>query len=130
MKKILAGIATMAAVFTISSSTAFAAEVAIAPENLEISIETICGYCGVSCSFVDADGDGICDNYSTYGCGMGVGFVDADGDGICDNYSTYGCGMGVGFVDADGDGICDNYGTYGCGRGRGGRGCGRGRYWR
>lgn len=126
MKKIVASLAVMAAAFTISGSTAFAAEVAIAPENLEINTQTICGYCGASCSFVDADGDGICDNYQTYGCGMGLGYVDADGDGICDNYQTYGCGIGLGYVDADEDGICDNYQTYGCGRR--GRGCGRGRW--
>lgn len=53
-------------------------------------------------NFVDADGDGICDNTGLpvgvrpeY-AGQGLGFVDADGDGINDN-----------FIDADGDGICD-----------------------
>ena len=45
--------------------------------------------------------------------------VDANGDGVCDNYGT---GRGQYFVDADGDGICDNYGTgmgRGCGQGQG-----------
>lgn len=41
------------------------------------------------------------------GCGWGPGYVDADGDGICDNRGTNGCGWGPGYVDADGDGICD-----------------------
>ncbi len=42
-------------------------------------------------NFVDADGDGVCDNYShnSNGCGRhsncGKGYVDADGDGVCDN---------------------------------------------
>lgn len=103
MKNIVTGLAVVAAVFTISGSTAFAAEVTIVPENSETTTETICGYCGGSCLFVDADGDGICDNYQTYGYGMGVGYVDADENGICDNYQIYGCG-------------------------RGGRGCGRGRW--
>lgn len=67
--------------------------------------------------YVDADGDGICDNRGTNfvdadGDGVrdcrGVNFIDTDGDGICDNRGT-----GAGFVDADGDGVCDNYGTYG-----------------
>lgn len=75
------------------------------------------------------------------------GFVDADADGVCDNFGTHaGCGQGAngafgrgggtgqGFVDADGDGVCDNrqngagcgYGD-GCGDGTGfGRGCGHG----
>ncbi len=64
----------------------------------------------------------------------GPGFVDADGDGICDNYGTGYCGgggCGTGFVDEDGDGICDNAGQgcggYGRGRGCGGGGCAYGR---
>ena len=42
-------------------------------------------------NYVDADGDGVCDNYShnSNGCGRhsncGKGYVDADGDGVCDN---------------------------------------------
>lgn len=47
------------------------------------------------------------------GCGRGRNYVDADGNGVCDNYGT-GCGRN--YVDADGDGVCDNYGT-GCHRG-------------
>lgn len=38
--------------------------------------------------------------------GQCVGFVDANGDGICDNRGTN--GQGAGYVDADGDGVCDN----------------------
>lgn len=132
MRKMMAGMAVMAVAFIMSSATALAVEVAELPNSnsVEADISAACAYCGVSCSFVDADGDGICDNYAAQLCGTGAGFVDADGDGICDNYGTYGCGMGAGYVDADGDGVCDNYGTYGCGRGRGGRGYGRGRCWR
>ncbi len=100
---------------------------------------------GATCpngAFVDADGDGVCDNAPRDGSGqqngrqagqqtgrqMGQGamqgqgrsFVDADGDGVCDN-----------FVDADGDGVCDNCmnsgGQSGLGRGmHGGMGMGRG----
>jgi hypothetical protein len=57
----------------------------------------------------------------------GTNFVDADGDGVCDNAGT-GAGAGTGFVDADGDGVCDNMGTgtgTGTGQGRGGQGRGR-----
>jgi hypothetical protein len=61
----------------------------------------------------------------------GPGFVDADGDGVCDNYQAGVCpgggcergnGRGTGFVDEDGDGTCDYRGTAcggGCGRGYG-----------
>ena len=44
----------------------------------------------------------------------GTNFVDANGDGVCDNAGT---GTGVNFVDANGDGVCDNVGT-GTGRGQ------------
>jgi hypothetical protein len=81
----------------------------------------------VQSGFVDADGDGVCDN-----CGQGMGnpnaprqnFVDEDGDGVCDNCGAgsgqgphgpgYGNGAGQNFVDEDGDGVCDN-----CGQGNG-----------
>ncbi|RME58570.1 MAG: hypothetical protein D6790_11765 [Caldilineae bacterium] len=72
-------------------------------------------------AFVDADGDGVCDNW-----------VDADGDGINDLAPRDGTGNRYGFarrgggwrafsngqpqgtlmrnfVDADGDGVCDNW---------------------
>lgn len=62
------------------------------------------------------------------GPGSGRYFVDADGDGVCDNYVAGQCGRGRYFVDEDGDGVCDNY-VAGQGQGggcgfRGGRGCG------
>ena len=47
------------------------------------------------------------------------GYVDADGDGVCDNYGSGYCGNGAGYVDADGDGVCDNYAGQGQGRGQG-----------
>ena len=77
---------TMAVAFSTCSTAAFAAGPA---------------YCG---NYVDADGDGICDNRGMNG--RGGRYVDADGDGICDNRGTNGCGGK--YVDADGDGICDN----------------------
>ncbi|WP_297209272.1 hypothetical protein [uncultured Flavonifractor sp.] len=50
----------------------------------------------------------------------GACYVDADGDGVCDN-----CGrlQGACYVDADGGGVCDNRGAgLGCQSGRGCRG--------
>lgn len=58
------------------------------------------------CRYVDANGDGICDNCGIRHTGCGSCYVDANGDGICDNC---GAGQGGGYVDADGDGVCDNY---------------------
>lgn len=43
--------------------------------------------------------DGSCDE---------ANFVDADGDGVCDNA---GANASESFVDADGDGVCDNMGS-------------------
>ena len=50
---------------------------------------------GNCAAFVDADGDGVCDNAGK-GMGHAWGFVDENGDGVNDN-----------FVDADKDGKCD-----------------------
>lgn len=99
MKKILTGILAVALVASVGTTVAFAAD-----------------FGGCRRHFVDADGDGICDNYGT-GCrdGNGCGnYADADGDGVCDNYGTN-CGNGGNgcgnYVDGDGDGVCDNFGT-------------------
>lgn len=65
--------------------------------------DTVCNYCGKDCSFVDEDGDGICDNYKsrgTNGTNAGRNYVDKNSDGICDNYASRGqngaCGWGGG----------------------------------
>lgn len=59
--------------------------------------------------FVDADGDGICDNRGTgTGGGNGAGYVDADGDGVCDNYGT---GAGNGYGNGSGAGDGNGYGA-------------------
>lgn len=109
MKRLLTGILTAVLAVSLCAATAFAA--------------------GPRCGryFVDADGDGICDNCGArhgHWAGCGGAFVDADGDGVCDNCGSYPwCGgAGGNFVDADGDGICDNFQS---GQGRG-CGCGRG----
>lgn len=78
-------------------------------------------------TFIDENGDGVCDNYVANGgkgSGLGKGqnrnFVDADGDGVCDNTGTGNKNqrkfgnknqLKTNFVDADGDGVCDNAGT-------------------
>jgi hypothetical protein len=93
---------------------------------VEAALETDLPAPQVQSGFVDADGDGVCDN-----CGRGgnpnaprPNFVDENGDGVCDNCGAgggqgpygpgYGQGSGPNFVDEDGDGICDN-----CGQGQG-----------
>ena len=71
--------------------------------------------CPENCpGYVDADGDGVCDNYGT---GVGRAFVDADGDGVCDNYGAGNAGC---YLDTDGDCVCDNYPGSELGQGTGG----------
>lgn len=103
MKKAFLGVLSTAIVLSMWVETAFAA----GP--------------GSGRYYVDADGDGICDNV-----GNGCVYVDADGDGICDVCGAVHAQVdGGNFVDADGDGICDNYVS---GQGIGyGRGCHGGR---
>ena len=86
MKKFVA-VLTMVLIFSVCSTTVSAA----------------CPMGGRN--YVDADGDGICDNYGNgYGCGKG-GYGRGYGRGY--GYgNSYGCGGG--YVDADGDGVCDN----------------------
>ena len=66
-------------------------------------------------SYVDGNGDGVCDNYTGQGFGgqgQGSSYVDGNGDGVCDNYTGQGFGgqgQGSGYVDGNGDGVCDNY---------------------
>lgn len=72
--------------------------------------------------YVDADNDGVCDNYASGACagqgngrGQGAGYVDADGNGTCDNYEAGTCpGNGAGHGHGQGAGA---------GRGHHGRGC-------
>jgi hypothetical protein len=69
-------------------------------------------------NWVDADGDGVCDNNTgapkrlNQNNPSAPNFVDADGDGVCDNAGNpQGKGKRLNFVDADGDGVCDNAGS-------------------
>ena len=65
---------------------------------------------GINDNFIDADGDGVCD-LTGLPVGSG-GFIDVNEDGVNDN-----------FVDADGDGLCDLTGLpVGTGTGSGFRG--------
>lgn len=59
----------------------------------------ICDNYGPHHAFVDANGDSVCDNWRLHHT-----CVDANGDGKCDNASQH-CAS---FADADGDGKCDH----------------------
>lgn len=104
-KKRVAGItATIALMGVLSTGTAFAA----GPHGT---------------GYIDADGDGVCDNRVSLSVGQGYG-RNANAD--AGTASAQGQ-RGAGFVDSDGDGVCDNAGNgNGAGAG-GGRGHHRGR---
>ena len=102
MKKALAGIFITAVVLSLFVGTigVFAA----GPEGgrgfMGTGCSNICDPAGNTCSYFDANNDGICDNCGaslengTNVYGAGKNFVDANGDGICDNYTT-GCHAGL-----------------------------------
>ena len=128
-------------------ATAIAATLSLGGASVALAAQSplgsaVCGrpYAGAcqtlrdACSgwnFVDADGDGVCDNWGsgnqrlrTPGCGLGqgAGFVDADGDGVCDNWN----GQGAGVQRGQGRGLGQGQGQgHGNGNGNGG-GWGRG----
>ena len=55
-----------------------------------------CPAAGAACRYIDADGDGVCDNCGVDTCGSGANYVDADGDGVCDHFDGSRCGSGRG----------------------------------
>lgn len=138
MKKgtILAGALSMALLFSLDTMSVSAVETTGNKKQAATESVVVCEFCDTYCSFIDEDGDGICDHYVAGTCGgvCGQGYVDADGDGVCDNYASGACpgNGGAGYVDANGDGVCDNYASGACvgnagqngngGGGRGGRG--------
>lgn len=87
-------------------------------EGLGVAVVRTQGILSEACAraFVDADGDGVCDNYAD-GAGCGRGYVDADNDGVCDNYG-HGGACGRGGNGAQGLGMGQGNG---CGMGQGGR---------
>lgn len=101
MKKIIITAAAFALTLTLST-TAFAAGHAGTACARRSACESTIYASG--CTFVDANGDGVCDNRDSH-C---TTFVDADKDGVCDNCGTH-C---TNFVDADKDGVCDNLDGY------------------
>lgn len=82
-KKLMLGLLTAVLAFSVSETSASAAHAA---RGCEVSQNT--------CSFVDEDEDGFCDNYDEQLCKDN--YVDADCDGVCD------------FAGAKDGGICYN----------------------
>ena len=125
MKRVLTGILTAALAVSLCAATAFAAGPRGGRYFVDADGDGICDNAGSRCVYLDVDKDGVCDicgaEHGSCPAGKGLAFVDADGDGICDSCGTYHW-CGGNFVDADSDGVCDNYAA---GQGRG-CGCGSG----
>lgn len=137
MRKLLTGLITAALILSCATFSASARHGCRAAD-------TVCGGFRAGCgpaaclsqqrvrvhSCVDADGDGICDNYDPNRCpgggnGMGGGFVDADNDGVCDNYDPENCpgnGTGGGYG-GSGSGMSSGSGGHHGGGRHGGRHC-------
>lgn len=96
MKRILLGVLAAGIVLSIGATTVFASGM----HNGQGNAFCLSGVCQTSsCSnYVDADGDGLCDNcdgsHGACPTGSCTNYVDADGDGLCDNHSANhdGCG--------------------------------------
>lgn len=105
----------------------------VCPSYVDANGDGICDHCahGGSCNnYVDYNGDGICD-YCAHGGSCG-NYVDANGDGVCDYCTHNGSGHCGNYVDSNGDGVCDNYtggGNYGGGGGHHGGGHHGGHHW-
>ena len=67
----------------------------------------------------------LCVAAAAAGPARGRNYIDADGDGVCDNFGYGGC-AGSGFVAADGVGVCDNRGDGACGNREASHHAGRG----
>lgn len=123
MKRILLGVLAAGIVLSIGATTVFASGM----HNGQGNAFCLSGVCQTgSCpNYVDADGDGQCDNcdgsHGACPTGSCTNYVDADGDGLCDNcdgsHGTCQTSSCSNYVDTDGDGLCDNHSANhdGCG---------------
>ena len=81
MKKIAIWILTGALVLSLGSTAALAAGRGCGWRQTD---RGDCPWCGAGCTYVDANGDGSCDNRPNGDCNYG----DADGDGVCDSWAA------------------------------------------
>lgn len=123
---VFAGIGMAAAVVAVGACLTAAVPAVAAGGNTAgqtLAQATAVSYDAVCPGFVDADGDGLCDNCEAratqghHGC---ASYVDENKDGVCDTCTNVGAGRVTceGYIDADGDSICDNCdgaGNHACG---------------
>ncbi len=119
MKRLI-NLSVILVLLSVFSTTAFAQEQTTQSRKL-VKAQTLQGTTGQGINWVDADGDGICDNFGTenqgMGNGKGYGLKDGSGSGVRPQDGTgYGKMNGAG----SGSGVCDGSGPKGSSR-RGGR---------
>ena len=90
MKKIVVGIMATALVLSVGPVSVFASCSSHNRHHVEVEHKESCEHYNTSCQFVDADGDGICDDCGSHECRSKKcsDYVDADGDGVCDNHAA------------------------------------------
>ena len=89
MKKLITGIATMAVIISVSSTTVLAAGGGRGRNFVDNDNDGVCDYYNTACQFVDNDGDGICDNYNSNVCGNGTGNGSGFRRGRCGGQSRH-----------------------------------------
>ena len=115
---VFAGIGMAAAVVAVGAclTTAVPAVAASDAAGQTLAQATTVSYDAACPGFVDADGDGLCDNCEAratrghHGC---TAYVDENKDGVCDTCTNAGSWRTVcgGYVDANSDGVCDACGA-------------------
>lgn len=108
-------------VFSIFTSTLFAQEEVNMENRKMVKVQTLQGTNTYGPNWVDADGDGICDNFGTAnqgrGVGKGYGLKDGSGAGVRPQDGTgFGKRHGAGVGSGTGTGVCDGTGAKGSSR--------------
>ncbi len=117
MEKVLTGIVTIALTLSMGAASGFTGAYT---NEVKTGFSQTAGsqavrYDTPACRYIDADGNGFCDNCRLAHTGANTsctGFADTNNDGICDNCNNHHAGANTsctGYVDNNGDGICDNH---------------------
>ena len=121
MKKII-NISAILILLSIFTSTIFAQENNVQVRKM-VKAQTLQGVGNQGPNYVDADGDGICDNAGTENQGTGNGYQRGLKDGTHNRVMPQdgtGFGKGSGSANGDGTGTCDGSGVQGASKRKGG----------
>lgn len=90
---IIAAIVALAGAVAIGVGSASAEQPSVqaAVEDSNLAADVSGCVASACASYVDADGDGVCDYRGTRGAGGAGCWTDADGDGLCDNCGSSSC---------------------------------------